>query len=468
MSSRYEQNKSEKFVCPDPDLDYAIALSLSDADHVKSDGVVRENHRSCIYGKDDEDFALAFQLALEEESPPNPSTNAMTRRSEDTRISDGKFPFQAQFTKSLESLSRRCAVCKKSCQFKYITALNKQFHEECFCCNACNLRINGQFVQKNDLFFHTNCAEELFTPKCSLCCDAIHGKYYKHPFFADELYCVGHESVVKSCFACNRKEPLPKSRKEGFAELPDGRSICSDCVTTCILDSEEARPLYLEAVNFIEKELKIPIPPGMRDVPILAVDLPSLNENMQKGSGKSNHNTAITRGLTLSTRGEIRHMSPGAITWNPLTGEFITLRSNNLHRIDEIRDVTAVLVLCGLPRDLTASILAHEAFHVWIKLSKHMPYSLPPKVEEGMCQLLSSKYLLYLESSSQRNHFGREIDSETKAKNSQLRNYFQFTIETDPSPVYGDGFREAAEACQVLSFDIVLEYIRDNQMFPKV
>ena len=54
--------------------------------------------------------------------------------------------------------------------------------------------------------------------------------------------------------------------------------------------------------------------------------------------------------------------------------------------------VTAILVLYGLPWLLTGSILAHETMHAWLRLSgvSH----LPADVEEGLAQLMA---LLWLE-----------------------------------------------------------------------
>ena len=54
--------------------------------------------------------------------------------------------------------------------------------------------------------------------------------------------------------------------------------------------------------------------------------------------------------------------------------------------------VTAILVLFGLPWLLTGSILAHELMHAWLRLSGLTGLSLD--VEEGLCQLLA---LLWLE-----------------------------------------------------------------------
>lgn len=49
--------------------------------------------------------------------------------------------------------------------------------------------------------------------------------------------------------------------------------------------------------------------------------------------------------------------------------------------------VTAILILFGLPRLLTGSILAHECMHAYLKLANKT--DLTPTVEEGICQLLA-------------------------------------------------------------------------------
>lgn len=48
------------------------------------------------------------------------------------------------------------------------------------------------------------------------------------------------------------------------------------------MDSSEAAEIFSEVVNFMETVLNMRIPEGMRSVPVLAVDLQSLNENKDK------------------------------------------------------------------------------------------------------------------------------------------------------------------------------------------
>ena len=195
---------------------------------------------------------------------------------------------------------------------------------------------------------------------------------------------------------------------------------------------------------------------------------------------------------------------------------YITVKPAQMHSIEQVREVTAVLVLFGLPRDLTASILAHEAMHVWMRLTKNIPYPLPLKLEEGMCQVVARGYLEDLTTASHNSDTGEAkgdrageekegkgqsgpspatsrggtsvfatalnrleycpVISSTpdqaqisKSKKSRaLRAYFSSQIETDCSEVYGAGFREAQECCSALGLEIVLEVIRETSKLPKM
>ena len=307
-------------------------------------------------------------------------------------------------------------------------------------------------------------------------------------------YCAVHEGIRKACFSCSRKEPLPSSGKEGFSHLPDGRALCMDCARTAIIDSSEAQPLYLDCVDFMERELGLLIPPGMRQVPILAVDIPSLNEQSQNTRAQYHAATkpsnpsgmGVTRGLTLKECGSVNHYSGGSVRWDPVNYCFVSTPPQ-VYRTEEIRAASAVLVLMGLPTDLTATILAHEAFHVWCSLTKDFPFVLPPEVEEGMCQLIAYKYLEHVRQNKDRHELRRSESQKSRASitsapnaqttskiltpdewDTRLRAYFSSQIETDTNPVYGGGFRQAAECYAALGLEILIQHIKEHKQFPIV
>eukprot|EP01036_Dinobryon_divergens_P038743 gene38743-50912_t len=302
-----------------------------------------------------------------------------------------------------------------------IRAMDRRYHISCMRCAACDEQITGPFVPHGSPAkpYHRHCYDDLFRPKCCLCNDMLPNQYYRaNPILEPDCvgFCMTHKRDDRQCCACHRYEPLcssgsgkvnssrnsSNSGSGSFTTLPDGRKLCMDCVGSAVLNSDEALPLYLAAVDFMESALGLPIPAGMREVPVLAVDSTVMQEQWNATAGTSSHSndptqsggTSGLRGLTVSTAGEVRHYSPGTVSFTPsLRGWTWTESPPVVVNLVQFRAVTAVLVLFGLPRDLTASILAHEAMHVWLRLRSDMPSSLPPVVEEGLCQLIASKYL---------------------------------------------------------------------------
>ena len=122
---------------------------------------------------------------------------------------------------------------------------------------------------------------------------------------------------------------------------------------------------------------------------------------------------------------------------------------------------------------LYASILAHEAMHVWLKLNKGFPFRMPPKLEEGLCQVIAYLYLESLvqaEAHTKGNPASVEgvRQSRLQEQEQSLRRYFAQQIQNDPSPVYGEGFREAQNVVSALGLDVVLDFIQQNQALPQL
>jgi hypothetical protein len=150
------------------------------------------------------------------------------------------------------------------------------------------------------------------------------------------------------------------------------------CARTVVLDSEEARPIFRAVLEFFEAQLCLPVSDEMRSIPVLAVDTHTLNERTQ--TKPSTHTRAHTRGLCLSEVGLVRHMTRGNIHWDSVQGRLVQTGPAAAVHLAEQRSVTAILVLHSLPRDLFASILAHETMHAWLRLSPRVQSHLPPQV----------------------------------------------------------------------------------------
>ena len=203
----------------------------------------------------------------------------------------------SQKHKNISENIRICKKCKQPCSSGtiYTTSTNDAYHSECFRCSdsKCNQPLTGAHALYGNppLPYHVACGKELFAPRCCLCTHMMDGQFYRHPFFENEQYCLSHETRT-ACFACGRREPLPESRQEGFADLLDGRSLCAQCSDTIIIDSSEAVALYQSIVHFMGAELGLNIPAGMTEVPVLLVDVQTLNENRSKLGDVLGHHTS--------------------------------------------------------------------------------------------------------------------------------------------------------------------------------
>ena len=260
---------------------------------------------------------------------------------------------------------------------------------------------------------------------------------------------------IRRCAGCHRFEPLFASPSKHFIDVGDsntGRCVCLACCRTVVTTSEDAIPLWEKVVNFFEGPLGLITHAesstgvsrqNLTSIPILLVGSEALNDNLKEHSSGIHYGSSqiMTRGLCLSEH-----------------------RANSVESIS----VTAVLCLSGLPADLTASILAHEAMHAWIKLHPNFRYSkpLPLKVEEGLCQLVA---FLFLNDGLDPiiEDFTSSAEDDSIPSDEKLRQYFKFCIETDEG-VYGEGFRLAACAYATMGMQELLYYVALNHDFPSI
>ncbi|KAL9327721.1 hypothetical protein ACSQ67_002724 [Phaseolus vulgaris] len=192
---------------------------------------------------------------------------------------------------------------------------------------------------------------------------------------------------------------------------------------------------------------------------------------------EGHHHLPETRGLCLSEEQTVT-----TISRRPKIGagyqviDMITEPYKLIRRCE----VTAILVLYGLPRLLTGSILAHEMMHAWLRL-KGYP-NLSPEVEEGICQVLAHMWLdseLYTgsgnggassSSSSSSSSPSSSSASSKKGKRSdfekKLGEFFKHQIESDTSSAYGDGFRSGNQAMLKYGLKSTLDHIHMTGSFP--
>ena len=405
-----------------------------------------------VSGSRDNNNVRSNSIGSDHQSLPSNSENRVSSVPDSTKSS---------ISSSLSSTNNflpKCDGCGRVAM-TFISALGKKFHASCFRCAGCHEVIDpsepfafiGEY-EKQPL--HRGCYAELYGIKCSVCTTPLspdeQGRisYIKHPFFDKECMCPSHavSSGARRCTGCHRFEPIMNK----FADLGDNnRCVCWSCCRTVIVDSKDALPLWKRVLYFMEHHLGLPIWTGMSDIPLLVVDHDTLNERSQR-SAHHGSKQIMTRGLCLSEHHIGRRFRIPKLRYDSIGGRFAAAdaegRGLTFFRIPDASksnpntNVTAILCLSGMPRDLAASILAHEATHAWIKM--HPDYDatkpLPPIVEEGCCQLIAHLVLTDgLDPAS------NDVSADGGTSDEKLRQYFKFSIETDEDAVYGEGFRRA-------------------------
>ncbi|PRQ26972.1 putative transcription factor interactor and regulator LIM family [Rosa chinensis] len=365
--------------------------------------------------------------------------------------------------------SRICAGCNAEIGFgRYLNCLNAFWHPECFRCRACNVPISDyEFSTSGNYPYHKSCYKESYHPKCDVCKHFIPTnpagliEYRAHPFWVQK-YCPSHEhDNTPRCCSCERME----ARDTAYINLNDGRKLCLECLDSAIMDTSECQPLYLDIQEFYEGlNMKVE-----QQVPLLLVEREALNE-AREGERNGHYHMPETRGLCLSEEQTISTISrrPKFGAGNRAT-DMIT----EPYKLTRLCEVTAILILYGLPRLLTGSILAHEMMHAWLRLKG---YRLSQDVEEGICQVIAHMWLdAELMSGSEGNSASTSSSSSSsnsskKGTRSQFEKkigeFFKHQIEVDISPVYGDGYRAGQQAVNKYGLRRTLDHIQMTGTFP--
>jgi len=207
------------------------------------------------------------------------------------------------------------------------------------------------------------------------------------------------------------------------------------------MTTKNCQPLYRDILKFYRVNLGMPIE---QEVPMLLVEREALN-NAREVEKDGHTHAPETRGLCLSEEQIFPIFDPED------RGGYHESEVRNVTRRCE---VTAILVLFGLPRLLIGSILAHELMHAWIRLDGRFP-NLENDIEEGICQVIAHMWLKS-ELESMGSYGG------SSSVNKRLGEFFLHQIETDASPIYGDGFRAATKAVSVYGLPRTLHHMRQT------
>ncbi|GFQ06519.1 protein da1 [Phtheirospermum japonicum] len=439
------------------DIDRAIALSLSEEDRKGKALTDREPQL-----KDDELLARALQESLNADSRPD----SWSRNGNGNGYGYGygyDNPYQP-IPFPYSTGSRICAACNTEIGHgRFLSCMNAVWHPECFRCKGCNQPISDyEFSVSGSYPYHKTCYKESHYPKCDICRHLIPTnaagliEYRAHPFWSQK-YCPRHEhDGTTRCCSCERME----SWDSRFAALNDGRKLCLECLDSAIMDTNECQPLFIEIQEFF-KGLNMKV---TQNVPLLLVEKQALNVAMG-GEKHGHHHMPETRGLCLS-----EEQTVSTILRRARIGAGNRVRTEP-YKLTRHCEVTAILILYGLPRLLTGTILAHEMMHAWLRLNGFR--NLRQEVEEGICQVIASMWLesqiLSMSDSNSASTSSSSLSSKKSERSpfeKKLSKFFKHQIATDTSPVYGNGFRAGHQAMLKFGLQRTLDHMRKTGNFP--
>ena len=318
---------------------------------------------------------------------------------------------------------------------------------------------------------------------CVHCNSIMMLSFCMHPYFHMNRVCSSHPiTSVRKCMGCTRYLSC-KEKNSLIIGNDDRYAMCGACARTAIVSNEEGRNLYKDVLKFMENEgLDIFDWSKMQQVPIEIVEFQTLNRNNSYGffacEDDNPMNNSHKLGLTIWAEGhlpipdvvEVANRASKAVRRMISTKKKSKNSTGNAdkNKPSVKRDIWGgmrrakvrnILCLKGLPRNKMACILAHEATHAWFaynplrrdgvvgeKKTLGKIRKLSKTVEEGTCQLVAYLYLKTLSVPYQKKTAWYKFNKKDGPSNQRLNDYFQWEIENDPSPIYGDGFRLAKKA----------------------
>jgi LIM domain/Protein DA1 len=302
-----------------------------------------------------------------------------------------------------------CQQCGQPIWGSYINALGATWHPEHFLCAACHKPMGKtRFNMHEGAPYHPECFRQRIAPRCAYCGQPLVSEYLVDHWGAK--FCKEHQGKYPSCSYCGRLVP-PQQQEHS---MKDGESVrCPTCRVSAIETIDQARPIFTHLIHWVNNQ-------GLMynnlHLSLELCDRPKLAELLKGRAGTAETHSL---GVTMSTT-------------HTLNGRIVNT------------EVSGVAVLEGMPSTLFQGVTIHELGHVWLIV--HDIKGLSSWAEEGFCELLSYRYYIQLNTDESRYHVGG--------------------IESNPSPIYGDGFRRVRAIADVLGFQRFVEMMRTTKRLP--
>jgi len=265
-------------------------------------------------------------------------------------------------------------------------------------CNYCKQLISNQWIIFEEKDYHSNCYENYIAPKCSLCLKILREEWLVDAW--GNPFHKSHEAEGIYCSSCSRI--ISEGVTQGGYKLDDGRFLCSLCQSNIVQSSSQIDVSKKKVLTILEK---IGINGIKEDIPISLANRFTLQKLADEIA--SSHLKGFTKFSYIK--------SP----FGNLASEY------------------KIYILDRLPTIEFEAVLAHEYLHVWLYENN---IELPLTQREGFCNLASA--YIYQQNGSQFSTI--HLDS----------------MDIDPDPNYGDGYRKMKLQLEKNGWKSLLQTVR--------
>jgi hypothetical protein len=226
------------------------------------------------------------------------------------------------------------------------------------------------------------------------------------------MFCKEHQGKYPVCSYCGRLVP-PQQQEQS---VRNGESVrCPICRASAVETIDQARPIFSRLIHWVNNQ------------------------------GLKYNNLHLS--LELVDRHKLARLITGRAGTAGIHSQGVTLSTTHTLNSKEVRtEVNGIAVLEGMPTTSFQGVTIHELGHVWLIV--HDIKDLQSWAEEGFCELLTHRYYTQLNTEESRYH----------AK----------STETNPDPIYGDGFRRVRTIAGAMGFQRFVETMRSTKRLPSI
>lgn len=289
--------------------------------------------------------------------------------------------------------------------------MDATWHPDHFLCAACSKPIyDTRFNTHEGRPYHSDCFRQRIAPRCAYCGQPLTREYLVDHW--GTIYCKEHQGKFPSCSYCGRLVP-PQQQEQG---VRGGEEIrCPTCRASAIETTDQARPIFSRLIQWVNSQ-------GLLYNNLhLSLELVDRQKLGKLIAGRTGTAGIHSQGVTLSTT-------------HTLNGKVTSI------------EVNGVAVLEGMPAVTFQGVTVHELGHVWLIV--HGVKDLPLWAEEGFCEYLTHRYYTQL--------------------NTEESLYHARGIETNPNPIYGDGFRRVSAIVEAMGFQRFIETLQKTKKLPSL